>query len=155
VRPQRGITAAQNRSATNRDAIGKVYFMACRNDAAVTQQETRIDGINDVWFRDGIYFVHANDLGITSKVNFVATSDDIQVSNVYMIPKLQLLNPNYQIKMPNSHVIIDPALFRIDDAQSDAHSLSNSITKEQTITGALEKRGQQCDKGQQDESGFS
>jgi len=88
-------------------------------------------------------------------VHFVATSYDIQVSNSYVVPKLQLLNSNYQIKMPNPNVIVDPALFRVDDAQTDTHSLSDPITEEQTITGGLEKRRQQGDTGEQDESGFA
>jgi hypothetical protein len=72
-----------------------------------------------------------------------------------VVSKLQLLNSDYQIKMSNLNVIVNPALFRVDDAQSDAHSFPDSITKEQTITGAFEKRGQQGDKEQQDESGFA
>src|SRR5438445_1110376 len=116
VRPKRRVAAAQDRAASNRDPIGKIYFVSGRNNTAIAQEESWINRINYVWFGHGIYFIHPDNLRISSQVNLVAASDDIKVADSYVVANLELLNSDDQIKVSNLNIVFDAAFPRIDDA---------------------------------------
>ncbi|MBA2703364.1 MAG: hypothetical protein H0U60_05890 [Blastocatellia bacterium] len=88
-------------------------------------------------------------------MNFVTTSNYVQVANPNMVAHLQLLDADYQIEMPNRNVIADPAFPDVDDAQANPHSLSDFVTKKQPIAGTLQKRWQQRNNGKQSQPGFA
>jgi len=135
--PERRIAASEDRSATNGHAIRKVYLVPGRNYASITEREPGINRIDDVWFRNRVYFVHTDDFGITSQMNFISPSYDIQVPDSYMVTHLELLHPDDQIKVSNPHIIVDAAFLRVDDAQADAHLLADLVTKKQAIAGTF------------------
>jgi hypothetical protein len=108
-----------------------------RNNTAIAKVKSRIDRVNGFRLGNGIDFIHSDDFGVASEMNFVAASYYVQVSDSYVVINLKLLQSNNQIKMPNLNVVVDPALADIDNAESDTRSLSYFITKKQTIAGAF------------------
>jgi hypothetical protein len=143
VRPKRGVASAQNRSATNRHAIGEIYFVSGSNDAAVAKQEPWISRVNHIRIGYRVNFIHANYLRITPERNFVAAANNIQMPDADVVSDYQLLDPDKDIQMTDSYVIINPAVLRVDYAQTNTNTFADSITEKPAIEGALEKRREQ------------
>jgi flagellar biosynthesis chaperone FliJ len=88
-------------------------------------------------------------------VDFIAASNNVEVTDPYVVIHLDLLYPDDQIEMSNLNIIVDPAFRRIDNAQTDANSLADLVTKKQAIAGALEKRREQSDAREHSQPGFA
>jgi hypothetical protein len=66
-------------------------------------------------------------------LNFIATANDVQVSNPYVISDGQFLYANDDVKVSDLHVIVNLALAGIDDAEPKVYSPANLITEEQSV----------------------
>src|ERR1043166_6514374 len=117
--------------------------MAGRDDAAVSQKESRIYLVH--YFRLGyrVDLIQANDFRVTSQTHFIPAANDVQMTDARVVMDRQLLNASDHVEMTDVHVVREQTLARVDNAQPNAHSLADFVTKEPTIKAALEERRQE------------
>jgi hypothetical protein len=122
------------------------------NNASSTQKEARISRIHHLGIRYRIDLIHANYFRISLQHNFIATTNNIQMTDSDVVAQLKLLHSNNQIQVSNLNVIIDLARTRINYTEPDVHALSDFVAKKQTIAGALCERWEQSDQCEQEQS---
>jgi hypothetical protein len=88
--------------------------VAGRYDTSFAKDETRIYWINDDWVGNRIDLVKPNYLGVPADYNFIATTQDIQVSDSYVISYPKFVDSDYQVQMTNSGFVFDCAFPSID-----------------------------------------
>jgi hypothetical protein len=72
-----------------------------------------------------------------------------------MIANLEPLHSDNQIEVSNLDVVVDPAFAGVDDADANAHALTDLVTKKQTIAGTLQKRRHKRDAREHSQSRFA
>ena len=111
--------------------------MPCRNYRPWANSDPGIDGIYHVRIRNRINLVHPDQLGIAAKYHFVTAANDVQVADANMIAEYQTTHTDNDVEVANARVVPDLAAVAVDYAETDPHTSSNFVTKEQAITGAL------------------
>jgi len=134
MRPQRRIPAADYGAAAYFDPVGKIYFVSGGNDTAGAQGKPRVNLVYYFRLENRINFIHSDDFRKSGEMNFVAATDNIQMTNTNVITDPQVLHCGDQIQVTNLYVSIDLAMLCVNDTQSNPYSLADPVTKEQSVT---------------------
>ena len=72
------------------------------------------------------------------------------MADAYVIFNDQLLHARDDVQMSNRNVVVDLTFTGVDDAQPDANSFADPVTKKPAIESALEKRRQKREQSHND-----
>ena len=129
--------------------------MARRDDAAITQEETRLDRIDHFGIGNRVDLVQAHNLREATEADFITSTYNVHVTDPHVVSKDQFLYADDHIEMSDLHVVIDVTLSRINDTAANAYPLANAVTKKKPVTWSLQKRWQQRDAGQHGQLEFA
>src|ERR1043166_1637396 len=122
--------------------------MARRHDCSRPNDERRIDRIDHFRIGNRIDFVKSYYVRVPADAHFIATADDVEVTNAHVVAQAQLFDSEHQIKVADSHIVINYTFLCVDDATAHSHPLADAIAEHQPVNGTQQKRREEGDQPQ-------